>query len=199
MKKSRSWYVPVLVSVLCLCACRDGLSPQEYAHWIEDPANGLNITKNEKGYRFTLNYQPIEYIVAMQLRQSEIPEKVLKEEINKMEDLQYYTFKLSTQDGKPVFSGDSLNFPEKMIYLLSGMQKDMVLLEGADSLPCKLFHFEEANGVLPYDNCVMAFERSKGTQQDKTFLYRADKLGIDWVKIPVKAAEINKIPKLKTI
>jgi hypothetical protein len=187
------------LSVLCLYACKDGLSPQEYAQWVEDPANGLNITKSEKGYRFNLHYQPIEYIVALQLRQSEIREDVLKQETEKMKDLQYYTFKLSTATGHPVFSGDSLQFPEKMIYLLSGMQKDMVLLEGKDSLPCKLFHFEEANGVLPYDNCVLAFEKTKGAEHDKTFLYKAEKLGIDWIKIPLKATEISKIPKLKTI
>jgi hypothetical protein len=182
-----------------LSSCSDGLSPQEYAAWVEDPAHGLVITKDEKNYQFTLNYKPIEYIVALQLRKSEISTTLLKEETEKMKDMQYYTLRMSTKDGHPVFSDGGLNFPEKEIYLLSGIQQDICLLEGKDTIHCKLFHFEGANGLLPYDNCVMGFDKTAELKKDKTLLYKADKLGMDWVRITIKADDINRIPKLKTI
>lgn len=116
-----------------------------------------------------------------------------------MEGLQYFNFKLSTLAGTPVFSDKKTEVENKTNYLLSGMQKDLFLLEGTDTLRCRMFHFEGANGVLPYDNCVLAFDKNEDTNKDRTFLYRADKLGLGWIKMVIKAADINQIPKLKTI
>ncbi len=196
---NRLLYLFPFILIAALSSCTDALTPKEYAQWVENPDHGLSITKKEKNYQFTLAYKPIEYLVALQQRQEQLPAELLEKEMKKMKDMQYYTLKLSTTTGKPVFSGDALHFPEKEIYLLSGIQKDMVLLEGTDSLPCRIFHFEGANGFLPYDNCVLAFDKTANIQKDKTFLYKADKLGMDWIKIIIKADDINKLPKLKTI
>ena len=122
-----------------------------------------------------------------------------KQEKAKMEGLQYYNFKIAKQLGGAVLSENTLDIPDKEIYLLSGMKKDLYLLEGTDTLYCKVFHFENSNGLVPYDNCVVAFEKNETTKTDKTFLYRADKLGLDWVKFHVKAEAINQVPKLQTI
>jgi len=116
-----------------------------------------------------------------------------------MEGLQYFNFKLSTLSGIPALSNEKTDVENKANYLLSGMQKDIFLLEGTDTLRCRMFHFEGANGILPYDNCVLAFDKNKNPDTDKTFLYRAEKLGLGWIKMTIKAEDIQRIPQLKTI
>jgi len=116
-----------------------------------------------------------------------------------MEGLQYFNFKLSTLSGIPALSNEKTDVENKANYLLSGMQKDIFLLEGTDTLRCRMFHFEGANGILPYDNCVLAFDKNKNPKTDKTFLYRAEKLGLGWINMTIKAEDIQRIPQLKTI
>ncbi len=184
---------------IMLLGCKDNLEPVEYARWVENENNGLQISKTQGDYIFSLQYKPVEYIVAMQQRKPQIQSKLLKQEKEKMEGLQYYNFKIAKQSGGAVLSENTVDIPDKEIYLLSGMKKDLFLLEGTDTLYCKVFHFENSNGLTPYDNCVVAFEKNKNTATDKTFLYRGNKLGIDWVKLDVKAEAINRVPNLKTI
>ena len=180
--------------------CSGGeLSPARYAQWVENENNGLCVSSMDGDYKFSLQYKPIEYIVAMQQRKPEIAATLLTEEWEKMKDMQYFNFKISDGKGKAVFSSDKIEIEDRMTYLISGMKNDIYLLEGTDTLYCKMFHFENGNGLLPYDNCVLAFDKNEGEQLDKTFLFKGDKLGIDWVKLDIKAKDINRIPKLKTI
>ena len=189
----------LLMIVLAIASCGEKVSPVTYAKWVENKANGLHQTQIADNYIFSLQYKPIEYMVALQERTPKLHTDILKREKEKMEGLQYFNFKLSTLSGIPALSDKKADFEDKTPYLLSGMQKDLFLLEGTDTLRCRMFHFEHANGVLPYDNCVIAFDKNKNPDTDRTFLYRADKLGLGWIKMVIKAEDINQIPQLKTI
>ncbi len=185
--------------VLVIASCQDKVQPATYAKWVENQENGLRHTQTVEDYIFSLQYKPIEYMVALQERTTKLHTTVLEREKEKMEGLQYFNFKLSTLSGSPALSNEKTDFEDKTRYLMSGMQKDLFLLEGTDTLRCRMFHFEGANGILPYDNCVLAFDKNKKTDTDKTFLYRADKLGLGWIKMTIKAEDIQRIPQLKTI
>jgi len=182
-----------------LAGCQEKVQPATYAKWVENKANGLHQTQITDNYMFSLQYKPIEYMVALQERTPKLPTTILQREKEKMEGLQYFNFKLSTLTGTSVSADKKTDFEDKTNYLLSGMQKDLFLLEGTDTLHCRMFHFEGANGILPYDNCVLAFDKNNNPDTDRTFLYRADKLGLGWIKMVIKAADINQIPQLKTI
>ncbi len=182
-----------------LASCQDKVQPATYAKWVENQENGLRQTQIVEDYIFSLQYKPIEYMVALQERTPKLQTNVLKREKEKMEGLQYFNFKLSTLSGNPALSNEKIDFEDKNRYLTSGMQKDLFLLEGTDTLQCRMFHFEGANGILPYDNCVLAFDKNEDNNKDRTFLYRADKLGLEWIKMTIKAEDIQRIPQLKTI
>lgn len=195
------WQILSLLIFCCLFSnCKNAVSPASYAQWVENPKNGLKKSATVNNYIFSLQYKPVEYMIAMQERTPEISQEKLEAGKDRMGDMQYFNFKLSTTSGEPAFTNKKLEFNDKSRYLISEMQKDIFLLEDADTLYCKLFHFENANSFLPYDNCVLAFDKNEESiKKNKTFLYRADKLGLDWIEITIKADDIERLPKLKTI
>jgi hypothetical protein len=175
------------------------LTPIEYVQWIRDEKNGLKIRKQEGIYMYELQYQPVEYLVILQERSEEITASTLKKEMEKRGDLQYFTFKMSSTKGKGILSDEDLVIENKDIYLLSGLQQDIMLVEDQDTLKCVMLHFEASNNLVPYDQCVLAFEEPRNPKADITFLYRTEKYTGGWVEISVKRENINKISKLKTI
>jgi hypothetical protein len=175
------------------------LTPLEYVQWVRDERNGLRINKQVDSYIYELQYQPVEYLVLLQERNDEIKASELKKETEERGDLQYFTFKMSSTKGKGILSDKDLFIENKDIYLLSGLQRDFMLTEGQDTLECVMLHFEASNNLVPYDQCVLAFEKSGNPVSDITFLFRTEKYAEGWIKIPVKREDINKIPKLKTI
>lgn len=175
------------------------LPPVEYVQWVRDERNGLRIKKQDGAYMYELQYQPVEYLVVLQERSEKIKASTLKEEAAKRGDLQYFTFKMLSVQGKGILSDKNLFIENKEIYLLSGLQQDLMLAEGKDTLQCVMLHFEAANNLVPYDQCVLAFEKSENPKSDITFLFRTEKYADGWVKIPIKRENLNRIPKLKTM
>ncbi|MDR1678409.1 MAG: hypothetical protein LBR81_01365 [Prevotellaceae bacterium] len=174
------------------------LSPVDYAAWIQNEEAGLKLRSQHGAYKYELQYQPPAYLVVVQERTEQIEEKLLREEINKRGDLQYFSFKMSTIDGKGILSNKDIAIDNRDSYLLSGLQQDIKLVEGTDTLNCVMLHFESSNNLIPYDNCVLAFEKSKHRSEDLIFLYNTHKYDQAWVRIIIERKNINRIPKLKT-
>lgn len=200
VSKNNIIYRLVLFVTVFSAGCNNTeIPPAEYTRWVENQQNGLNKSVTKGNYQFSVQYKPIDYMIALQKRTLEIKKDELEREREKMAGMQYYNFKLSTVKGQPAFSSSDIDFSEKDRYLISGMQQDIFLLEGNDTLYCRMFHFEGANGILPYDNCVLAFDKSDKEDANKKLLYRANKLGLDWIEIIIRADDIKQTPKLKAI
>lgn len=220
-------YIPVLILSICMISChqksqeksQDGkysqedfldlpeeepieikeLSPVEYANWVENSKNGLKVKQQDGEFIYEIQYQPLEYLVVLQERKEQLEQSLLKQEIEKREGLNYFTFKLSTIHGTGIFSDKNIHMDNKDLYLLSGIQNDIKLLNGKDTLNCVMCHVELSNNLLPYDQCVLAFEKDEDSGNDITFLYRTGKYADGWIQLTVKRKDIKRIPKLKTI
>ena len=197
--------IPVLALIL-LSSCKtkhflgkDKLSPVEYVQWIENKENGLKVSWKDEAYLYELQYQPVEYLAVRQTRSQQITSAALKEGVQKRGDLLYFTFKMWDENGRGILSDKDLEIENKSSYLLSGLQNDMMLLAGKDTLHCVMLHFESANNLIPYDQCVLAFEPAANDKEDIVFLFRTDKYKEGWVRMTIKRENIKKIPKLKTI
>jgi hypothetical protein len=195
-----------LLMMILLSSCRSSnvpgkrkLQPADYVQWIESKENGLKVNLEDKPYIYELQYQPIEYLAVMQLRNPQILSSALKEEMEKRGDLQYFTLTMRNEKNRGILSDKDLEIENKSSYLLSGLQKDMMMLSGQDTLRCVMLHFESANNLVPYDLCVLAFEPSVNYKEDIVFLLRTDKYKKGWVRMTIKRKDIKMIPKLKTI
>ena len=178
---------------------KEKLSPVEYVQWIENKENGLKVSWKDEAYLYELQYQPTEYLVVRQTKSRQITSSALKEGVQKRGELLYFTFKMWNEKGRGILSDKNLEIENKNSYLLSGLQNDIMLLAGKDTVRCVMLHFESANNLIPYDQCVLAFEPVANDKEDIVFLFRTDKYKEGWVRMTVKRENIRKIPKLKTI
>lgn len=173
------------------------LLPIEYVRWVEDSRNGLCVREQRGEYIYELQYQPLEYLVALQERKEELEKKRMEEEMEKRKHLEYLTLKISTIRGKGISSDKEVEIADKELYLLSGMQKDIIMLDGNDSIQCAMFHMELSNNFLPYDQCLLAFEKPENSRKDLKILFRTDQYDQGVVLLEIKRNNINKAPKCK--
>lgn len=200
------WKFSVLIPALFFiaakgCSERKELPPMEYVAWIENAENGLKVTKKVDDIVFTLQYKPHDYLVLKESKKvSPAPEDIIKGK-KEIEDMQYFTFQVGneagTADGLTAGINDDSERYGRIEYFTSAIQKDFKLVEGTDTLPCLLHHFERTFGLTPYTTFVLGFENRKRSEAtDKVFIYEDKILQTGTIKILIPASSLNKIPQL---
>lgn len=195
-------YLFLLCFLLILLGCEeDVLSPKKYIAWIESRGNGMIVEKEINNYHFSTFFRPVDYQVVKELGQSTISKETLKEKRAEMADLQYFTFRIGLVNGNGDVLKENINEPQeyqsRIEYFSFAMQKDLRLVDGQDTLPCVIYHFERSYGVAPHCNFNLAFEKG-GDIGNKTLIFDDQLLGIGRVKLTIKEEDINSIPALKT-
>lgn len=178
------------------------LYPRDYCHWVQNSANGLNVKKTIGDFQFALQYKPCAYIALMQDKKDSIAKAVVDERVKKMDGLQYYTFTITTNTGEELMRTgikSETEYYDRLDYIESMMQNDFSLIDGKDTLPCVLFHFERNYNIAPFNNFLLGFELTKdgATQTNKTVLYDDHLLGTGPVLITVSGDDIAALPNLK--
>jgi hypothetical protein len=170
---------------------------------MEDPENGLKVTRNVNGFDFILQYEPIDYKIVKAYRGKIISSSVLQEERMNYDSLQYYVLKIkgSSSDLLKQDVADEAAYYARLQYLSAAVQQDLYVIEGKDSLACVLSHFERDYSLSPYVTLVLGFEEKKCGDEniaDKVFVYDDHAFGNGIVKIQVKSDDIKNIPALIT-
>lgn len=194
-------YVVLISFALWLVSCSTpSLDPVEYAHWIEDESNGLKVSKELDDFEFELQYRPIEYVSVIESRGEPITDQALKVYQTDRSGLQYYNLKITSKVSAEMLKTGIYSEEEyrsRLYYFTGPAQYDISLVQGQDTLPCLLFHFERNYGIAPYNNIVLAFENSI-TNEDRQFLFFDQVLGVGTVKLTIARESIDGIPALKT-
>ncbi len=73
MKKFSTYILLFAIASIVSCSHNNELDPASYVHYVESPDNGLNIKESINGVGYTLQYQPTEYLVMLELRSFQIP------------------------------------------------------------------------------------------------------------------------------
>lgn len=198
------------------CGEYKSLKPVEYVKWVEDVGNELVVKKIIGDYVFALQYKPLDYSVLKAERNLNISKQELNSKTTEIEGLQYFTFQISTKEGngellKSGISGkdEKVEYEKRIDYFSSKMQNDIKLIDGQDTLPCVLFHFERTYNLTPYSNFNLGFEygseeKSSGatraplTYKSKRLLYNDHAFNVGAVELMIKEENLNKIPNLIT-
>lgn len=180
------------------------LEPQEYVAWVQNPENGLKRNKEMNDITFSVQYKPLEYIVCIEERKPEIEDSIVKQKVNELSDMQYFDLRISLNEG----AGELLKYKltsqqqysQRVDYFAFGMQKDIILVEGKDTIPCALYHFERAYDVTPTSTFLLGFNLSKKvSSENKTLIIYDRTFNKGMIKIAFDKNELEKLPKLKTV
>ncbi len=178
------------------------LPPVEYAAWVADESNGLKVRRPAGDHQLALQYKPLEYLVVLEQKSQRLARERVARRIAELEDLQYFTLTLAERD--PVRSASETSSERPVHYFAFGMQADLALRDGGETLPCRLFHFEQSRPQPPF-TFVLGFPLSERQKQgdreprDKTLIYDARRLGgPPAVELTVRARSIAALPKLRT-
>lgn len=193
----------LLLLVLLWSSCgKPSLQPSDYVGWVNDAQNGLVKTKTIHPLEVEVLYKPIPYIIANELRSNAIDKAVYERREEELKGLQYYTLKLGIVGGALDITnyevGDNAQQQERLHYLSFAMQKDIKLVEGGDTLACKLYHFERSYDVVAHRTFVLAFEAKEANKKkDKTLILELPYFKTGPIKLNYKTSDLEAIPTIK--
>jgi hypothetical protein len=182
----------------------DILEPKAYVAWVQALENGLKNDKTFDDITFSVQYKPLEYIICMEERKIRIADSIVLRKVNELSDMQYFDLKIALNEGSGELLKYQLSSPqqysERVNYFAFGLQKDIVLVEGNDTLPCALYHFERAYNVTPSSTFLLGFSSGKNKSPESKTLIIYDRIfNKGMIKMAFDRHDLQKIPKLKTI
>lgn len=198
----------LVIGLLILISCHEEtiLSPAKYVEWVKDPSNGLLQSKAVNEFEFTVQYKPLDFIVAQEERTNELSKTILNSRKKELgTDYLYYNFRIKNREGNlsPVGSGahSEQEYQRRLGYFTFDMQEDLYLLHGADTLPCTLFQFVRNYDIAPYVEFALGFKKDPKTtiNQDITFVFEDRILGIGITKLLFDKQNFENTPTIKTL
>lgn len=178
------------------------LGPHEYVQYVENIEKGLKTEKTISDFSYMLQYKPLEYEALRNLDKDRMSSKELDSMKNLLSDMQYFTFSIRDNKGRNDFlasnTADYREYQETLNYLSNEIYKDISLVDGNDTLPCLMHHWERTFGVSPDVKMVLAFKSKKGSKgaSDKTLIYTDLLLTTGIVKLKISGENINRCPQL---
>ena len=193
----------VLFSTLTCCSNRS-MKADEFARWVESNKD-IVATKTIDNYEFSLKYLPAAFLALRDLNGKRFTEK----DLNSTEENYFCSynlvFKIVAKDhSKDVIKegADSKGaYFSKLQYFISGLQQDVFLADGTDTIRCSLCNFERTFNLNPYLTFYLLFDK-KGRKNehfdhDLTLIYNDHILGVGKTYLRIDKTDLNDIPKLK--
>lgn len=118
--------------------------------------------------------------------------------------MQYFDLKILLKDNEGELLKAGLNsreeYDRRVKYFSFGMQQDIRLVDGQDTLPCVMYHFERAYDVTPVCTLLLGFERAdKNAERPKTLLFYDKVFNNGLLKFTFKENRLQTLPKLLTL
>jgi hypothetical protein len=178
---------------------KSSLPPREYVSYVENPSNGLLVSSKVNGVKYTLQYQPTDYLVMLELKSFSIPPETFQAQYNRFKGIEHYVLHIDSKewDSLMLKAKDTAIVRKGMTeYLDFKIQKDIKLVVGSDTVPCGISECESSMGMYPYHSFILGF-KVENNSTDREFIYSNKMIGTGNVKLIVKGKSIRNIPKLK--
>jgi hypothetical protein len=200
--------ININVCLLCcallalLTSCQNTLDTAEYRKYVHSEENGLRKQKQVGPILAEVQYQPVPYILLHEFRDEPVSSDEYDKRASEMEGTQQYVLRLSIKGDSKInvtnYKVSTVDEQQERLYYLSyQLQDDIYLVDGQDTLPPSLCHFERLYDLADFRNFVLAFERRPGNEgKDKTIVLDAPFLGTGPIKLKFEAKDLANIPKL---
>lgn len=199
----------IIIAILCMvCSCgkRGPLtheissSAEAKAFLGEEKEKGFYETKL-KDVNFKLSYIPAE---AMALRElgdlSQASQASFDTLVKSYEGLLFFDMAISIDHFNEemihygIVTNDEASFENRVAYYSFGMQKDISLISGMDTIPCTAYHYERNYGISPQNHFMLGFRTSR--VKDVVLVYHNQLLATGPVKFALKEQDLTYHPKI---
>ena len=186
----------ILICLLSVSCTKKKVSGLDYIRYIENEDNGLKVSRNIDGIKYSVMYKPVDFVLLKENRNDNLKEK--REDLIGM---QYYTLSYSLITNDKDILKAKLNskdeYFERVNYFSFGLQNDVFLVDGKDTLKCKLFNYVRSYGLSPRADFIMAFEtKTKKTIEDKRIVIEDKIYGGGIINLKIAKKDIENIPEL---
>ncbi|TRX59121.1 hypothetical protein FNH22_11395 [Fulvivirga sp. M361] len=189
-------YLLVATTGLCLAlvlsACSDKIDSEHYRKWVQDYENGLHAKRVYGGYTFDIQYMPEDYLRLQRNESNTTPSSVKKR--TRDNSLQYYKLTISSENkDKELISSAVNNVKEKqrrLYYFSYSFQNDIYLEVNKTKVPCVLYHFEKASGLMPGRTFLLGFEEEITPGKDAVVVIESSVFGSLPIKIRISKDNI---------
>jgi len=189
-------------SLLFLFSCKKEYSNKEIVSWVKNPENGLRKSKEIDGLKLDVLYKPHTYLLADKLKDKDLSPEEYQKEKEQLGNLQYFDLRLGTVGKR---WGDILNYKvnnveeqqDRIHYLSYQMQNDLFLIEGNDTLKCRLYHFERSYDLAPHRTFLLGFEQGHLPNEDKILVLDSESFKTGPLKLKFRQEDLAKIPSPK--
>jgi hypothetical protein len=191
-----------ILLILTLMGCgKQTLPPDEFIAWVENSSHGLSVKKEFKDVEFQVLFKPAQYIVAKELANGGIAKQDVPQRLKDLEGMQYFTLRIKATDSDELLSANAVNeeqYNQRLEYFMDAIQSDISLIDGKDTLPCALSHYERTYGLAPYNNFVLAFSKPKTKGNDnitsKIIVFNDKIMGTGKVMLKIESKDLNNVP-----
>ena len=191
----KTWVVGVMAGVVMM-SCSGELDRGSFVAWVRDYSNGLHVQKEQGEYVFDLQFQPLDYVLLQ--RNAEMTQAGYQQALQEIAGLQYYILTVSLKDKNVDFMDygvqNEREQQQRLYYFSYLFQNDIRLEEGAERLPCVLFHFERSGDLKNSRTFVLAFEDHQQAFTEAKLVIDAAAFGSLPVRIKISK---DNIPGLK--
>ena len=195
-------YIVVVFSFagLLLSCSRQELPPVEYVNWIKNAENGLRKSKEIDNYIIDVQYKPVDYVIANELRKETITKEEYQQKLQEFKGMDYFTLKLDVKNTPLSVMKyglqDEAQYQQRVQYFSFDMQRDIKLVSDNDTIPCSLYHFERSYDLGKHRNFVLGFAKSKTAEAatDKMLVMDYTEFGLGIIKIKFDEDDLEDIP-----
>jgi hypothetical protein len=206
MRKSSVLIVFLSMGWMSISSCsKKQASPQEYMNYINSKENGLLKSIDIGDYLIEVQYRPVEYTALQEIGVDQATKETLNELVQQHKGEHCVLFRIGSKDKKTdalaIGITDQQQYNDRISYLISQINKDIYLVDGKDTIPCSMHHFERSYHLTHYHTILFTFDkpegRSKEEEGDKTIVYNDNLLGIGKMNIRIDEKDIQHIPTIQ--
>lgn len=180
------------------------LSSMEMLKYVIAPHNGLIKKKEIAEFIYQAKYKPLDYIISQEANGASVSQETYYKKVKELDGLQYFDFRIEVD----ATNGELLkyrlssvaDYESRVEYVSFGMQKDIKLIEGRDTLDCVLYHMERAYDITPYTTVLLGFKKNNADlNEDKTLVFYDNLFHNGTIKLTFIPADLTQIPHLEII
>ncbi len=183
---------------------KSNVSLKEFVSWCSNPANQLNKSKDISELKYSLIYMPMETMAFLELRNQQYDYSKFQKTCGNYSEMTYFNLRIELTSGNGELIKYNLKTPaqyeERVRYTSFGMQNDIYLVQGNDTLRPGLYQSERIFEVAPYMIASFGFDNKKFDNKKEITIVLNDQLfEKGFIKFNYKNGQLIDMPTITVL